>query len=82
MSAFGIRELFELQCDILKSIVSDVFQKHWIDCIFCFPKKIFFQRRNGSKDSLIEEKSASNLAGKHRAKTVKTIQAARLKIET
>ncbi|EHB07142.1 Band 4.1-like protein 4A [Heterocephalus glaber] len=43
------------------------------------------QRRNGSKDSLIEEKSQisiSNLAGKHTAKTVKTIQAARLKIET
>uniref|UniRef100_A0A8C6QJS2 Band 4.1-like protein 4A n=1 Tax=Nannospalax galili TaxID=1026970 RepID=A0A8C6QJS2_NANGA len=43
------------------------------------------QRRNGSKDSLIEEKaqlSTSNLAGKHTAKTVKTIQAARLKTET
>ncbi|XP_010606206.1 band 4.1-like protein 4A [Fukomys damarensis] len=43
------------------------------------------QRRNGSKDSLIEEKSQlsiTNLAGKHTAKTVKTIQAARLKIET
>ncbi|XP_044943071.1 band 4.1-like protein 4A isoform X2 [Mustela putorius furo] len=43
------------------------------------------QRRNGSKDSLIEEKSeasTSNLAGKHMAKTVKTVQASRLKIET
>ncbi|XP_047411626.1 band 4.1-like protein 4A isoform X3 [Sciurus carolinensis] len=43
------------------------------------------QRRNGSKDSLIEDKSqtpTSNLAGKHTAKTIKTIQAARLKIET
>ncbi|XP_071075509.1 band 4.1-like protein 4A isoform X5 [Desmodus rotundus] len=43
------------------------------------------QRRNGSKDSLIEEKSqasTSNLAGKHVAKTVKTIQASRLKTET
>nr|XP_019583348.1 PREDICTED: band 4.1-like protein 4A isoform X2 [Rhinolophus sinicus] len=43
------------------------------------------QRRNGSKDSLIEEKSqtsTSNLAGKHTAKTIKTIQASRLKIET
>ncbi|XP_036742792.1 band 4.1-like protein 4A isoform X2 [Manis pentadactyla] len=43
------------------------------------------QRKNGSKDSLIEEKtqtSTSNLAGKHTAKTVKTIQASRLKIET
>uniref|UniRef100_A0A452RPQ2 Band 4.1-like protein 4A n=1 Tax=Ursus americanus TaxID=9643 RepID=A0A452RPQ2_URSAM len=41
--------------------------------------------RNGSKDSLIEEKSqtsTSNLAGKHTAKTVKTVQASRLKIET
>ncbi|XP_051058305.1 band 4.1-like protein 4A isoform X2 [Phodopus roborovskii] len=43
------------------------------------------QRRNGSKDSLIEEKSqlaTINLAGKHTAKTIKTIQAARLKTET
>ncbi|XP_053521286.1 band 4.1-like protein 4A isoform X6 [Artibeus jamaicensis] len=43
------------------------------------------QRRNGSKDSLIEEKSqasTSNLAGKHIAKTIKTIQASRLKTET
>ncbi|XP_005599567.1 band 4.1-like protein 4A isoform X4 [Equus przewalskii] len=43
------------------------------------------QRRNGSKDSLIEEKSqtsTSSLAGKHTAKTIKTIQASRLKIET
>ncbi|XP_045856664.1 band 4.1-like protein 4A isoform X2 [Meles meles] len=43
------------------------------------------QRRNGSKDSLIEEKSqasTSNLAGKHMAKTVKTVQASRLKLET
>ncbi|KAM9252939.1 band 4.1-like protein 4A isoform 2-T2 [Dugong dugon] len=44
------------------------------------------QRRNGSKDSLIEEKSqmstTSNLAGKHTAKTIKTVQASRLKIET
>uniref|UniRef100_F7BAK4 Band 4.1-like protein 4A n=1 Tax=Callithrix jacchus TaxID=9483 RepID=F7BAK4_CALJA len=43
------------------------------------------QRRNGSKDSLMEEKSqtpASNLAGKHTAKTIKTIQASRLKTET
>ncbi|XP_014652282.1 PREDICTED: band 4.1-like protein 4A isoform X2 [Ceratotherium simum simum] len=43
------------------------------------------QRRNGSKDSLIEEKSqtsTSNLAGKHTAKTIKTIQASRLKMET
>ncbi|KAM4868152.1 band 4.1-like protein 4A isoform X2 [Urocitellus parryii] len=43
------------------------------------------QRRNGSKDSLIEDKSqtsTSNLTGKHTAKTIKTIQAARLKIET
>uniref|UniRef100_A0A3Q1MGK4 Band 4.1-like protein 4A n=1 Tax=Bos taurus TaxID=9913 RepID=A0A3Q1MGK4_BOVIN len=43
------------------------------------------QRRNGSKDSLIEEKSqtaTSNMAGKHTAKTIKTIQASRLKIET
>ncbi|KAM9105971.1 band 4.1-like protein 4A isoform X3 [Balaenoptera ricei] len=43
------------------------------------------QRRNGSKDSLIEEKSqtsTSNLAGKHTAKTIKTTQASRLKIET
>ncbi|XP_004678539.1 PREDICTED: band 4.1-like protein 4A isoform X1 [Condylura cristata] len=40
------------------------------------------QRRNGSKDSLIEEKSqtsTSNLAAKHTAKTIKTIQASRLK---
>ncbi|KAB0375233.1 hypothetical protein FD755_013725, partial [Muntiacus reevesi] len=43
------------------------------------------QRRNGSKDSLIEEKSqtsTSNMSGKHTAKTIKTIQASRLKIET
>ncbi|XP_055292687.1 band 4.1-like protein 4A isoform X2 [Moschus berezovskii] len=43
------------------------------------------QRRNGSKDSLIEEKSqtsTSNMAGKHTAKTIKTIQVSRLKIET
>uniref|UniRef100_A0A452RQ47 Band 4.1-like protein 4A n=1 Tax=Ursus americanus TaxID=9643 RepID=A0A452RQ47_URSAM len=43
------------------------------------------EQRNGSKDSLIEEKSqtsTSNLAGKHTAKTVKTVQASRLKIET
>ncbi|XP_026639384.1 band 4.1-like protein 4A isoform X1 [Microtus ochrogaster] len=43
------------------------------------------QRRNGSKDSLIEEKSqlsTINLAGKHTAKTIKTVQAARLKTET
>ncbi|XP_069451370.1 band 4.1-like protein 4A isoform X8 [Ovis canadensis] len=43
------------------------------------------QRRNGSKDSLIEEKSqtsTSNMAGKYTAKTIKTIQASRLKIET
>ncbi|XP_052502687.1 band 4.1-like protein 4A isoform X1 [Budorcas taxicolor] len=43
------------------------------------------QRRNGSKDSLIEEKSqtsTSNMPGKHTAKTIKTIQASRLKIET
>lgn len=43
------------------------------------------QRRNGSKDSLMEEKSqtsTSNMAGKYTAKTIKTIQASRLKIET
>ncbi|XP_036060588.1 band 4.1-like protein 4A isoform X2 [Onychomys torridus] len=43
------------------------------------------QRRNGSKDSLIEEKpqlSTISLAGKHTVKTIKTIQAARLKTET
>ncbi|CAO2593599.1 Band 4.1-like protein 4A [Lemmus lemmus] len=43
------------------------------------------QRRNGSKDSLIEEKSqlsTINLAGKQTAKTIKTVQAARLKAET
>uniref|UniRef100_A0A2I3SFN6 Band 4.1-like protein 4A n=1 Tax=Pan troglodytes TaxID=9598 RepID=A0A2I3SFN6_PANTR len=43
------------------------------------------QRRNGSKDSLMEEKpqtSTNNLAGKHTAKTIKTIQASRLKTET
>uniref|UniRef100_A0A2K6CA46 Band 4.1-like protein 4A n=1 Tax=Macaca nemestrina TaxID=9545 RepID=A0A2K6CA46_MACNE len=43
------------------------------------------QRRNGSKDSLMEEKpqiSPNNLAGKHTAKTIKTIQASRLKTET
>ncbi|XP_053423358.1 band 4.1-like protein 4A isoform X3 [Nycticebus coucang] len=43
------------------------------------------QRRNGSKDSLVEEKSqtsTTNLAGKHTAKTIKTVQASRLKIET
>lgn len=43
------------------------------------------QRRNGSKDSLIEEKSqlsTINPAGKPTAKTIKTIQAARLKAET
>ncbi|XP_036888079.1 band 4.1-like protein 4A isoform X3 [Sturnira hondurensis] len=43
------------------------------------------QRRNGSKDSLIEEKSQTStgsLAGKHIAKTIKTIQASRLKTET
>ncbi|XP_060057253.1 band 4.1-like protein 4A isoform X2 [Erinaceus europaeus] len=43
------------------------------------------QRRNGSKDSLIEEKSqtsTSSLAGKHTAKTIKTIQVSRPKIET
>ncbi|XP_076995093.1 band 4.1-like protein 4A isoform X4 [Tamandua tetradactyla] len=43
------------------------------------------QRRNGSKDSLIEEKSqtsTTSLAGKHSAKTIKTVQASRLKIET
>ncbi|XP_045356722.1 band 4.1-like protein 4A isoform X3 [Leopardus geoffroyi] len=42
------------------------------------------QRRNGSKDSLIEEKSqtsTSNLTGKHIAKTVKTVQASRLKMD-
>nr|XP_044988692.1 band 4.1-like protein 4A isoform X2 [Jaculus jaculus] len=42
------------------------------------------QRRNGSKDSLIEEKaqlSTSNLTGKHTAKTIKTIQATRLKTD-
>uniref|UniRef100_A0A8C5K709 Band 4.1-like protein 4A n=1 Tax=Jaculus jaculus TaxID=51337 RepID=A0A8C5K709_JACJA len=41
-------------------------------------------RRNGSKDSLIEEKaqlSTSNLTGKHTAKTIKTIQATRLKTD-
>ncbi|KAM9138604.1 band 4.1-like protein 4A isoform 2-T2 [Pangshura tecta] len=41
------------------------------------------QRRNGSKDSLIEEKSQiSSLDGKHSAKTIKTVHASRLKIET
>uniref|UniRef100_A0A0D9RR15 Band 4.1-like protein 4A n=1 Tax=Chlorocebus sabaeus TaxID=60711 RepID=A0A0D9RR15_CHLSB len=43
------------------------------------------QRRNGSKDSLMEEKpqtSPNNLAGKHTAKTIKTIHASRLKTET
>uniref|UniRef100_A0A2I3GJ33 Band 4.1-like protein 4A n=1 Tax=Nomascus leucogenys TaxID=61853 RepID=A0A2I3GJ33_NOMLE len=43
------------------------------------------QRRNGSKDSLMEEKSqtsTNNLAGKHTAKTIKTIQVSRLKTET
>ncbi|XP_054544015.1 band 4.1-like protein 4A isoform X2 [Talpa occidentalis] len=40
------------------------------------------QRRNGSKDSLMEEKaqtSTNNLAAKHTAKTIKTIQASRVK---
>lgn len=43
------------------------------------------QRRAGSKDSLTEEKShmsASNLAGKHTARTVKTVQASRLRTES
>nr|XP_005281678.1 band 4.1-like protein 4A isoform X1 [Chrysemys picta bellii]XP_023962493.1 band 4.1-like protein 4A isoform X1 [Chrysemys picta bellii] len=43
------------------------------------------QRRNGSKDSLIEEKSqisTNSLDGKHSAKTIKTVHASRLKIET
>uniref|UniRef100_A0A6I8NLH5 Band 4.1-like protein 4A n=1 Tax=Ornithorhynchus anatinus TaxID=9258 RepID=A0A6I8NLH5_ORNAN len=43
------------------------------------------QRRNGSKDSLIEEKSQTStttLDGKHSAKTIKTVQVPRLKIET
>ncbi|XP_075788136.1 band 4.1-like protein 4A isoform X2 [Pelodiscus sinensis] len=43
------------------------------------------QRQNGSKDSLIEEKSqisSSSLDGRHRAKTIKTVHASRLKIET
>ncbi|KAF7250284.1 Band 4.1-like protein 4A [Varanus komodoensis] len=43
------------------------------------------QRRNGSKDSLIEEKAQaaiSTLDGKHSAKTIKIVQAPRLKIET
>nr|XP_028605100.1 band 4.1-like protein 4A isoform X2 [Podarcis muralis] len=43
------------------------------------------QRRNGSKDSLIEEKAQApinNLDGKHSAKTIKIVQASRLKTET
>ncbi|XP_006266323.2 band 4.1-like protein 4A isoform X2 [Alligator mississippiensis] len=43
------------------------------------------QKRNGSKDSLLEEKSqisTINLDGKHSAKTIKTVHAARFKIET
>ncbi|XP_015274138.1 PREDICTED: band 4.1-like protein 4A [Gekko japonicus] len=43
------------------------------------------QKRNGSKDSLIEDKahtSINNLDGKHSTKTIKTVQASRLKMET
>ncbi|XP_029427638.1 band 4.1-like protein 4A isoform X3 [Rhinatrema bivittatum] len=43
------------------------------------------QRRNGSKDSLIEGKSpvsTTSLEGKYGAKTIKTVHAARLKMET
>ncbi|XP_054843214.1 band 4.1-like protein 4A isoform X2 [Eublepharis macularius] len=43
------------------------------------------QRRNGSKDSLIEDKiqtSINNLDGKHGTKTIKIVQTSRLKIET
>nr|XP_034956208.1 band 4.1-like protein 4A isoform X2 [Zootoca vivipara] len=43
------------------------------------------QRRNGSKDSLTEEKAQApinNLDGKHSAKTIKIVQASRLKTET
>ncbi|XP_068784929.1 band 4.1-like protein 4A isoform X3 [Struthio camelus] len=42
------------------------------------------QRRNGSKDSLIEEKSqlsTNNLDGKPTTKTIKTVQVSRLKIK-
>ncbi|XP_019388014.1 PREDICTED: band 4.1-like protein 4A isoform X1 [Crocodylus porosus] len=43
------------------------------------------QKRNGSKDSLLEEKSqisTINLDGRHSVKTIKTVHAARFKIET
>nr|XP_033785019.1 band 4.1-like protein 4A isoform X2 [Geotrypetes seraphini] len=42
------------------------------------------QRRNGSRDSLVERKSSSpaNLDGRYSAKTIKTVHASRLKMET
>ncbi|XP_030049329.1 band 4.1-like protein 4A isoform X2 [Microcaecilia unicolor] len=43
------------------------------------------QKRNGSRDSLVEGKSSSsptNLDGRYNAKTIKTVHASRLKMET
>ncbi|XP_061479913.1 band 4.1-like protein 4A isoform X1 [Rhineura floridana] len=51
----------------------------------CSSVAVSQQRRNGSKDSLIEEKAQSpinNLDRIHSAKTIKTVQGSRLKIET
>ncbi|NWI18591.1 E41LA protein, partial [Crypturellus soui] len=47
--------------------------------------KLTQQRRNGSKESLIEEKSqlsTNNLDGKPTIKTIKTVQVSRFKVET
>ncbi|XP_058022106.1 band 4.1-like protein 4A [Ahaetulla prasina] len=51
----------------------------------CLTTAISQQWRNGSKDSLLEEKiptSMNNMDGKHSAKTIKIVPASRLKIET
>uniref|UniRef100_A0A8C5RJB3 Erythrocyte membrane protein band 4.1 like 4A n=1 Tax=Laticauda laticaudata TaxID=8630 RepID=A0A8C5RJB3_LATLA len=51
----------------------------------CPTTAISQQRRNGSKDSLLEEKiqiSMNNVDRKHSAKTIKIVPASRLKIET
>ncbi|XP_015684434.1 band 4.1-like protein 4A [Protobothrops mucrosquamatus] len=51
----------------------------------CPTTAVSHQRRNGSKDSLLEEKiqtSINNVDGKHSAKTIKIVPASRLKIET
>ncbi|XP_072848564.2 band 4.1-like protein 4A isoform X1 [Pogona vitticeps] len=51
----------------------------------CASITVSHQRHNGSKDSLLEEKaqtSINNLDGRHSTKTVKTVQASRVKIES